>query len=157
MTVENLLSRLDRVRKTGNGEWTACCPAHDSASKSSLSIKEAPDGRVLIHDFAGCTANEVLLAIGMDFAELFPERDHDDAGRRNGWRSANYRDSRQDRVTIAPRTALTAIAADATEAAVIVSDVAQGRTDAEAARLHLWTLAGRIGAALDMSEVRRGR
>ncbi len=157
MSVDNLLSRLDRVRKTGRADWVACCPAHDSRSRQSLAISETADGRVLIHDFGGCSPAEVLGALGLDFTDLFPERDHDDAGRRAGWRTATYRDSRQDRQTIAARTALTAIAADATEAAVIVSDVAAGRVDPDAVRLHLLELAGRIGSALDMSEVNRGR
>ena len=157
MTVDNLLARLDRVRKTGNGEWVASCPAHDSKSRQSLAISETADGRVLIHDFGGCSPAEVLGAVGLEFADLFPDRDPDDAGRRAGWRTAGYKDSRQERVTITPRTALVAIAADATEAAVIVSDVAAGRADPDAVRLHLFELAGRIGSALDMSEVNRGR
>ena len=157
MSIDNLLSRLDRVKKTGRAEWVACCPAHDSRSRQSLAISETADGRVLIHDFGGCSPAEVLGAVGLEFADLFPDRDPDDAGRRSGWRTAGYKDSRQGRVTIAPRTALVAIAADATEAAVIVSDVAAGRADPDAVRLHLFELAGRIGSALDMSEVNRGR
>lgn len=157
MSVDALLSRLDRVRKTGRAEWVACCPAHESKSKSSLTISETADGRILIHDFGGCSPAEVLGAVGLDFAVLFPERDPDDAGRPENWRTAGYRESRQDRVTIAPRTALTAIAHDATEAAVIVADVAAGRTDPDGVRLRLFELAGRIGSALDMSEVHRGR
>ncbi|MBX3704611.1 MAG: hypothetical protein KF822_12620 [Steroidobacteraceae bacterium] len=157
MSVDNLLSRLDRVKKTGRSEWVACCPAHDSKSRQSLAISETADGRVLIHDFGGCSPAEVLAALGMDFADLFPERDPDDVGRRAGWRTAGHRDSRQEQVHVSARTALTAIAADATEVAVIVSDVAAGRADPDAVRLHLFELAGRIGSALDMAEVNRGR
>ncbi|HEY0876914.1 MAG TPA: hypothetical protein VGE10_00530 [Zeimonas sp.] len=142
MSVDNLLSRLDRVRKTGPSEWVACCPAHDSSSKSSLAIKEAADGRVLIHDFGGCSALDVLDAVGLDFADLFPERITDDAGRR--------------KTNLAPRTALIAIAHDVTEAAVIVSDVAEGRTEPGAMRLHLWTLAGRMASALSMAGCANG-
>lgn len=142
MSVDTLLSRLERVRKTGAAEWVACCPAHDSKSKSSLAIKEASDGRVLIHDFGGCSASEVLSAIGLDFADLFPERLPDDPERR--------------RSNLAPRTALIAIAHDVTEAAVIVSDVAEGRAEAEAARVHLWTLAGRVASALSLAGCAHG-
>jgi len=142
MSVDTLLSRLERVRKTGAAEWVACCPAHDSKSKSSLAIKEASDGRVLIHDFGGCSASEVLSAIGLDFADLFPERLPDDPERR--------------RSNLEPRTALIAIAHDVTEAAVIVSDVAEGRAEAEAARVHLWTLAGRVASALSLAGCAHG-
>ena len=154
MTADTLLSRLDGVKKTGNGEWVARCPAHQDRAPS-LSIKEAADGRVLIHDFAGCTALEVLDALGLAFTDLFPERDHDDAGRPKDWRSA--KSSPQRPVALAPRTALVAIAHDVTEAAVLVSDVADGRQPADAVRLQLWTLDGRIASALTMTGVARGR
>ena len=156
MSVDNLLSRLDRVKKTGRADWVACCPAHDSKSRQSLAISETADGRVLIHDFGGCSASEVLDALGMDFAELFPERDPDDVGRRAGWRTANRRDSRQADAHIAARTALIAIAADATEAAVLVADVADNKVPAGDVRTQLWTLAGRIASALAAAEVHRG-
>lgn len=156
MSADNLLSRLDRVRKTGRAEWVACCPAHDSKSRQSLAISETADGRVLIHDFGGCSPAEVLGAIGLDFAELFPERDPDDLGRRAGWRTANRRDSRQADAHIAARTALIAIAADATEAAVLVADVADNKVPAGDVRMHLFELAGRIASALAAAEVHRG-
>ena len=122
----------------------------------SLSITEAGDGRLLVHCFAGCAPLAVLDAIGLDFAALFPERDRDDVGRRTGWRSAPASDARQRTEAIPPRTALIAIHADATEAAVIIADVAEGRRTAESARADLWTLAGRIAAALSVTEARRG-
>ncbi len=156
MSVENLLSRLDRVRKTGAAQWVACCPAHESKSRQSLSIAETADGRVLLHDFGGCSALAVLEAIGLDFADLFPERDPDDVGRANGWRGARAKDAAQRPEQLHPRTALTAIAADVTEAAVIVSDVAEGRSQAEAVRLHLWTLAGRVASALSLAGCAHG-
>jgi DNA primase len=53
MSVETLLSQLDKVRKTGTGTWTACCPAH-AAKSPSLAIRELADSTVLLHCFAGC-------------------------------------------------------------------------------------------------------
>ncbi|MCZ2099468.1 MAG: DNA primase [Anaerolineae bacterium] len=153
MSVETLLSRLDRVKKTGRAEWTACCPAHDSKSRQSLSISETTDGRILIHDFGGCSASEVLAAVGLDFADLFPERDHDDVGRRAGWRSANHKDNRQAPAHISARTALVAIAHDATEACVLVSDAADGKVMLDSVRLRLFELAGRIADALRIAGV----
>lgn len=66
-----LLSRLDKVRQSGPGRWMARCPAHDDG-RASLSIRELDDGRVLIHDFAGCTSEEVIAAIGINWQALFP-------------------------------------------------------------------------------------
>ncbi len=76
--VHHLLDRLDRIRETGPGRWIACCPAHDDRSPS-LSIRELEDGRVLLHDFAGCEVDSILVAIGLRLSDLFPEH----SGRRN--------------------------------------------------------------------------
>lgn len=72
--VDNLLSHLDKVKCTGDGKWAACCPAHDDRGPS-LTIRELDDGRVLVHCFAGCSVYEVLNAIGVDMAALFPPRE----------------------------------------------------------------------------------
>lgn len=69
--IDDLLSRLDKVRKTGPGRWIACCPAHDDKSPS-LSIRELEDGRVLLHCHCGCSPADVLAAVGLEFADLFP-------------------------------------------------------------------------------------
>lgn len=72
MTTENILNRLEKVRKTSGNSWIACCPAHGDKSPS-LAIKEIEDGRTLLHCFAGCNADEVLSAIGMSLCDLYPE------------------------------------------------------------------------------------
>ena len=72
MSAEILLAKLDKVKRTGNGTWIACCPAHADKGPS-LSIRETEDGRVLVHDFAGCSVHEVLAAVGMEFSDLYPE------------------------------------------------------------------------------------
>ena len=155
MSVEALLARLDRVRRVGHGKWVARCPAHDDRGPS-LSIAETADGRVLLYDFgAQCSAAEILDAIGLDFAVLFPERDPDDVGRRASWRSAPARDARQRAEVIPPRTALIAIHADVVEAAVIIADVADGKVPLADVRMRLFELAGRIASALALTEARR--
>ena len=68
--VELLLSRLQKV-KGRNGSWTACCPAHNDKGPS-LAIREADDGRILLHCFAGCETLSVVQAVGMDMTDLFP-------------------------------------------------------------------------------------
>lgn len=72
--IDALLSHLDKVRHSGQGRWMARCPAHGDKGPS-LSVREMPDGRVLVHCFAGCAVHEVLGAVGMEIDALFPARD----------------------------------------------------------------------------------
>ena len=71
MSADAFLSRLDRVRRTGADRWIARCPAHDDQGPS-LAVRELGDGRVLIKCFAGCSADEIVSASGITFADLFP-------------------------------------------------------------------------------------
>ena len=73
MSADTILSRLDNVKRTGTGRWLARCPAHEDKSPS-LSVREMDDGRILLHDFAGCDVEHVLGAVGLTFDALFPER-----------------------------------------------------------------------------------
>ena len=70
--VELLLSRLDKVRSTGNRKWQARCPAHEDNSPS-LSIMEKDDGRILVHCHAQCGGAAVMEAVGLSLSDLFPE------------------------------------------------------------------------------------
>ena len=74
MSAEDLLNQLSKVRKNGEGKWMACCPAHDDKSPS-LSVSEGADGHILIHCFAGCSPEEILFSVGLQMADLFPDRD----------------------------------------------------------------------------------
>jgi len=67
-----LLDHLERVKATGSGKWLARCPAHDDRSPS-LAIRVVDD-RILIHCFSGCGVQQVLQAVGMQMADLFPDR-----------------------------------------------------------------------------------
>lgn len=73
MTAETLLSRLEKVKRTGQGRWQARCPAHDDRSPS-LSICEKSDGRTLCRCFAGCSVEEILLSVGLDWAAIMPTK-----------------------------------------------------------------------------------
>ena len=57
-------------RRQGAMSWT--CPAHDD-QRASLSVKEGRDGRALLHCHAGCHPEDVLAALGLAWADLFPE------------------------------------------------------------------------------------
>ena len=71
MPILDLVNRLDHCKPTGKDSYIARCPAHDDRSPS-LTIKELPDGRVLVHCFSGCGALDVLNAVGLDWDTLFP-------------------------------------------------------------------------------------
>lgn len=68
--IDNVLNRLDSVRKNGKG-YIARCPAHNDG-RPSLTIKEV-DGKVLLHCFAGCTTEEVITSIGLTWKDMFEE------------------------------------------------------------------------------------
>jgi len=63
MNIEEILSKLDGVKKQGDG-WIAKCPAHDD-KEPSLSITTKGD-KVLLHCFAGCSQEDVLKAVGLE-------------------------------------------------------------------------------------------
>jgi len=69
--IEVVLSKVAGVRRNGDG-WIARCPAHGDQDPS-LAIKEAEDGKVLLHCHAGCTAEKVCEAMGLRMADLFPQ------------------------------------------------------------------------------------
>lgn len=73
MSAQKLLDRLEGVRRRGQSQWSARCSAHDDKGPS-LSVRELDDGRVLLHCFAGCAVGDVLGAVGLEMADLFPDR-----------------------------------------------------------------------------------
>lgn len=88
-----LLSRLECVRKSGSGH-VARCPAHADRS-ASLSVCEGRDGRALVKCFAGCDLLAVVHAVGLEVADLFPQRIADatpegKAAARNAWRQSGW-------------------------------------------------------------------
>lgn len=93
--IDALLARLERVHRSGRG-WTARCPAHEDRT-ASLSVSEGADGRVLLHCFAGCGAGDVVAALGLTLADLFPRRITADFSRedrhamRDGARMAHWK------------------------------------------------------------------
>lgn len=73
--VIGIFGRLDKLKPTGKDRWKACCPSHDDKSPS-LQIAIAGDGRILMHCFSGCSINEICSVIGIEVADLFPEKTH---------------------------------------------------------------------------------
>jgi hypothetical protein len=70
MTPEQVASAFT-AKRVGPARWQARCPAHSDKSPS-LSIG-GRDGKTLIHCFGGCDVADVLGAVGLSVADLFPE------------------------------------------------------------------------------------
>jgi len=68
MRIEELLERLDGVRRQGDG-YIARCPAHEDKNPS-LSLTER-DGKILLHCFAGCPPEAIVSALGLEMKDLF--------------------------------------------------------------------------------------
>lgn len=66
------ISRLSKVKRTGQGKFIAACPCHNDKSPS-LGITEKPDGVILINCF-GCGASglDVCQTLDIDPVNLFP-------------------------------------------------------------------------------------
>jgi hypothetical protein len=65
---EEVLSRLDAVRRTGNG-WRARCPAHADQTPS-LSIREGERG-LLVYCWSGCTLADICKGMNLSPKDLF--------------------------------------------------------------------------------------
>ena len=72
MGLDSVLERLEAVRSSGQSRFVARCPAHHDRT-ASLSIRQADDGRVLLHCFGGCDTRDVLHALNLELKDLYPE------------------------------------------------------------------------------------
>lgn len=73
MSVNKLLNNLQKVKRTGEGKWIACCPSHNDRT-ASLAITDNGDGRILINCFAGCDTYSILRSVGLEWADVMPEK-----------------------------------------------------------------------------------
>ena len=90
--LNQILSRLDKVRQHQKGRYMALCPAHQDRSPS-LSIKQTEDGRILMHCFAGCHIEDVCSAIGLEVKDLFPRTDRHQYTTLPDWKRQRYQDA----------------------------------------------------------------
>lgn len=83
--LDNILPRLERVRKTGPDKWMASCPTREDRSPS-LAIRELDDGRVLLHDFGGDDVESIVASIGLTLSDLYPDdRTRHTPAQRRAW------------------------------------------------------------------------
>lgn len=67
MSFDTIINALDGAKERG-GRYTSKCPAHHDKSPS-LMISERDDGSTSIYCFAGCSAVDVLAALGLSERE----------------------------------------------------------------------------------------
>ena len=68
LTLDDLLDRLDKVKRISHSRATARCPAHADKSPS-MTITEGHTC-ILMHCFAGCAFEDILRAINVDPEQL---------------------------------------------------------------------------------------
>jgi putative DNA primase/helicase len=73
VSLESVLARLERAKPVSGG-FMARCPAHPDDT-ASLSVSAGNDGRVLLFCHAGCQVEDILRAVDLEMAELFPVLD----------------------------------------------------------------------------------
>ena len=115
--LERITSLLDGVFHQQNGQVRAICPSHDSKHRSkTLALKETDEGGVVLHCFAGCSAPEILGALGLELKDLFPEPINSPPGRPFTKKAA-----------FSPREALQILAFEVTLASAFIGDVINHR------------------------------
>lgn len=137
--IGNLLNRLEKV-KGSKGRWTACCPAHGDKSPS-LAITHLDDGRILLKCFAGCSAYEVVSAVGMDMGDLFPKEN------KLGY-SSNNQGIKPERRPFYATDLLRIIHFEALLTGIAAFDLSEGRQVSDADRKRLKTAFERINEAV---------
>lgn len=75
--IDAILTRCTGVRRVGDHNYTARCPAHDD-QRNSLSFTEGRNGEVLLNCFAGCRTEDVVAALGLTMSDLYPRDSRDD-------------------------------------------------------------------------------
>jgi len=138
--IGNFLNKLEKVRGS-KGRWTACCPAHVDRSPS-LAITETDDGRILLKCFAGCSAQQVVEAVGMDLTDLFPSDNN------INYLKANNQGNKPVRRPFYATDLLKIIQFEALLTSIAAFDLSQGREVSTEDRKRLKTALSRINEAV---------
>ncbi len=72
MTIPQFLALFPTVKSTHKG-WDVNCPAHDDKNPS-LGVMEGDGGRIVLNCLAHCENKDIVTALGITMADLFPDR-----------------------------------------------------------------------------------
>lgn len=73
MTITQFLAFFHPIKETKKG-WDVCCPAHDD-THPSLGVMEGEGGRIVLNCLAHCENRDIVHALGITMADLFPDRE----------------------------------------------------------------------------------
>jgi hypothetical protein len=79
MSLRDKFGTLPKFKMIGPDKATMCCPGplHARGDKNpSLNARETPEGVILLKCWAGCKVHEILQAMGMEPADLYPTPAH---------------------------------------------------------------------------------
>ena len=71
MTIDEIITRFQDVKRTSNG-YQVRCPVHDDGT-ASLSISSGDHHNTIMHCHAGCSTSDVVTAAGLKLSDLFDE------------------------------------------------------------------------------------
>ena len=134
--IDEFLSRLSKVRKTGPDRWLACCPAHGDENPS-MNVKELPTGKLLVICRAGCELEAIKDATGLPWSVFFEP--------------SNYPEWRQAKKAFPAGDVLDALSFESLVVAVAASNIANGVQLSDEDRARLMLAHQRITRAVDMS------
>jgi len=77
MDINSIINGLSPygIKQTGPDKYQARCCSHDDRT-ASLTIT-VTDEKILLHCFAGCSAESIMSDLGLSMTDLFPESDFD--------------------------------------------------------------------------------
>lgn len=136
--LDDFLSRLNKVRKTGKESWLACCPSHGDKNPS-MTISVGSDGRVLVHCHSqGCSIEDIAAGVGLEVKDLMPD-------------DPLYNRAKPLRAPVSPRDALFAVRDDLTSALVIAKMIQRGEKLTDKDTLELAKIVGRISFTIHLT------
>ena len=134
IVIEKVIQHLHGVKRTGPGRYMARCPSHDDKT-ASMTISETEDGRVLMHCFAGCSIEEILGTVGLEFQDLYPEPE-----------VVSY----PERSPISAKEAFEAISFELTVIGIVAADLRKGKAVSDEDYSRFLTAINRVQVARDM-------
>lgn len=139
MNASILLARLNGVRASGSG-WRADCPNGHTKAHGTLSITEADDGRILLTCFACHDTPGILTSLGLEMADLFPERIRDAS-------EDAHKSARESFRRNAGRAVLSVLRRESTIVLIAGADLQKGKALSEEDRQRLDEAVERIQSA----------
>lgn len=134
--LDNLVSRLSKAKNTGSDSWIACCPSHDDKSPS-MTVREAEEGKILIHCFAGCEINDILASVGLTIQDVMPDSAPDEI-------------RRSRKIPFSPADVLACAKSDALLMYVVMCDLDKGYVLTKQQIINAKKAAGRIYAGAEL-------